>query len=133
MRSFQPNLFRADSKVTLLYCYWVPVEVSTESIHHALSAYGQVIDIQHQVHAAFPTTESGIRLVCIKLCAQVPEVVRILNFPCKFFLQWSDQVLPQLLKDWHFAKDCPKFVTFIGQMQTVVTGQEKNQNPSLTC
>lgn len=104
---FQLNVFEADPKATLLYCYWVPVEVSTESIRHALSAFGQVMDIQRQVHAAFPTVESGVRLVRIKLNSPVPEVVRILNFPCKVFYRGQPKSCRVCKKSGHLAKDCP--------------------------
>ena len=39
VRGFQLNVFEADPKAALVYCYWVPVEVSTDSIRHALSAF----------------------------------------------------------------------------------------------
>ena len=39
------------------YSYWVPVEVSTDTIRHVFSNYGQVLDIQKQVHPDFPEIE----------------------------------------------------------------------------
>ena len=32
VRGFQLNVFEADPKAALVYCHWVPVEVSTDSI-----------------------------------------------------------------------------------------------------
>ena len=85
IRGFQLNVFEVDPKATLAYCYWVPVEVATDSIHHALSSYGQVLECQCQVHSAFQEIESGVWIVRMKLTSPIPEVIRILNFPCKIY------------------------------------------------
>lgn len=103
---FQLNVFETDPKVTLVYCYWVAVEVATDSILHALSSYGQVLECQRQVHSAFQEIESGVRIVCIKLTSQIPEVIRILNFPCKIYYHGQRKSC-RLCKTGHQDKDCP--------------------------
>ena len=107
IRGFQLNVFEADPKATLVYCYWVPVEVATDSIRHALSAYGQVLECQRQVHSAFQEIESGVRIVRIKLTSPIPEVIRILNFPCKIYYRGQPRSCRLCKKTGHQAKDCP--------------------------
>ena len=107
IRGFQLNVFEADPKATLVYCYWVPVEVATDSIRHALSSYGQVLECQRQVHSAFQEIESGVRIVRIKLTSPIPEVIRILNFPCKIYYRGQPRSCRLCKKTGHQAKDCP--------------------------
>ena len=107
VRGFQLNVFEADPKASLVYCYWVPVEVSTDSIRHALSAYGQVMECQRQVHSAFQDIESGVRIVRVKLTSQIPEVIRVLNFPCKIYYRGQPKSCRSRRKTGHQAKDCP--------------------------
>ena len=107
VRGFQLNVFEADPKAALVYCYWVPVEVSTDSIRHALSAYGQVLECQRQVHPEFQDIESGVRIVRVKLTTQIPEVIRILNFPCKIYYRGQPKSCRSCKRTGHLAKDCP--------------------------
>ena len=107
VRGFHLNVFEADPKAALVYCYWIPVEVSTDSVRHALPAYGQVLECQRQVHSAFPDIESGVRLVRIKLTSQIPEVIRVLNFPCKIYYRGQPKSCRSCKKTGHQAKDCP--------------------------
>lgn len=107
VRGFQLNVFEADPKAALVYCYWVPVEVSTDSIRHALSAYGQVLECQRQVHPDFQDIESGVRMVRVKLATQIPEVIRILNFPCKIYYRGQPKSCRSCKRTGHLARDCP--------------------------
>ena len=107
VRGFQLNVFEPDPKAALVYCSWVPVEVSTDSICHVLSAYGQVLECQRQVHSAFQGIESGVRIVHVKLTSQIPEVIRILNFPCKIYYHGQPKSCRSCRKTGHQAKDCP--------------------------
>ena len=66
-----------------------------------------MIDIPRHVHPAFPTVESGVRLVRIKSSSQVPEVVGILNFPCRVFYHGQPKSSRSCKKSGHLAKDCP--------------------------
>lgn len=106
VRGFQLNVFEADPKAALVYCYWVPVEVSTDLIRHALSAYGQVLECQRQVHPAFQDIESGVWIVRVKLSSQIPEGIRILNFPCKIYYRGQPKSCRSCKKTGHQAKDC---------------------------
>lgn len=107
VRGFQLNIFEAHPKAALVYCSWVPVEVSTDSICHALSAYGQVLECQRQVHPDFQEIESGVRIVRVKLTSQIPEVICILNFPCKIYHRGQPKPCRSCKKTGHQAKDCP--------------------------
>ena len=107
LRGFQLNVFEADPKAALVYCYWVSVEVSTDSIRHALSAYGQVLECQCQVHPDFPDIESGVWIVRVKLTTPIPEVICILNFPCKIYYRGQPKSCRSCKKTGHLAKDCP--------------------------
>ena len=107
VRRFQLNVFEADPKAALVYCYWVPVEVSTDSIRHALSACGQVLECQRQVYPEFQDIESGVRIVRVKLTTQNPEVIRILNFPCKIYYRGQPKSSRSCKRTGHLAKDCP--------------------------
>ena len=81
--------------------------MSTDSIRHALSAYGQVLECQRQVHSAFQGIESGVRIVRVKLTSQIPEVIRIQNFPCKIYYRGQPKSCRSCRKTGHQAKDCP--------------------------
>ena len=107
VRGFQLNDFEADPKAALVYCYWVPVEVSTDSIRHALSAYGQVLECQRHVHPEFQDIESGFRIVRVKLTTQIIEVIRILNFPCNIYYRGQPKSCRSCKRTGHLAKDCP--------------------------
>lgn len=107
VRGFQLNIFEADPKAALAYCSWVPVEVSTDSIRHALSAYGQVVECQRQVHPDFQENESGVGIVRVKLTSQIPEVIRVLDFPCKIYYPGQPKSCRSCKKTGHQAKDCP--------------------------
>ena len=74
---------------------------------HALSVYGQVLECQRQVHSAFQDAESGARIVRVKLTSQIPEVIRILNFPCKIYYCGQPKSCHSCKKTGHQAKDCP--------------------------
>lgn len=82
------------------------VEVSTDSICHVLSAYSQVLECQRQVHPNFQDIESGVCIVHVKLSNQIPEVIHILNFPCKIYYSGQPKSCRLCKKIGHQAKDC---------------------------
>lgn len=104
---FQLNIFEADPKAALIYCSWVPVEVSTDSIGHALSAYGQVLECQCQVHPDFQEIESGVQIVRVKLSSQIRKVIHIVKFTCKIYYRGQPKSCRSCKKTGHQAKDCP--------------------------
>ena len=105
VRGFQLIVFEVDPEAALVYGYCVPVEVSSDSVCHALPTYGQVPECQCQVHPNFQDIESGARIVRVKLSTHIPDVIHVLNFPCKIYYRGQPKSCRSCKKRGHQAKD----------------------------
>lgn len=77
-------MVEADPVFKDVYLELLPAEVDDDVVRDALSCFGAVYEIVSLKHAG-TEIQNGTRLVKMSLASEIPDRLRVLNYPCRVF------------------------------------------------
>ena len=82
IHSRQCTVVEAQPSFTFVRLFRCPYEVPEEAIRLALSAYGKIGEIRHEVDPDFKSIVTGTRIIKMQLSSPIPSRILIKRFPC---------------------------------------------------
>ena len=100
------EITESDAPSISVFVHYLPIEAGEDAIKLALSPFGKVMGISHQVFPSHRDISTGTRIVKMSLDQHVPFEMTIRGYPCRVWYR-GQPVKCVICKGAHKAAECP--------------------------